>query len=407
MEFFDLLNENVYQLKILSKNKTCFCKNIEELITEILNNQFSDIDLYKYINDNDLLKVDLIEELFNKNNINSLYSKVDYFSFNDQNDYFLIYINLLIDCLNDNSLLAQNYTETFNYLISYNIFNPQMINIFNFYNEDSYKIFELLNKIIDTNDYEILLKILQSDCLYEQKINKIYQLFISFVLLKQNKFIDKLNLLKTFEFNGVFFKKNHMFFNPTEVSIFQSVRCKDVKSPISIIKEECFNLFEFEDIDCVLLDNLFSEMYRDNIKTPYINLDINRKQEVVKFYYKFFENSEEFVGFIDEFNSGELNLSKYNIVESSLNKYVNQEFNNCIYDKDKLLNINEDSKIYGLYGNFGCILLKEYYNNHKIINKIDIKNDINSEIFLTIVKSYCIDNKYQFKFIINTFYKAK
>lgn len=393
MDTTDLSCWSSYVLKILSKNKLYCCKDKKEIIEQIEDLTLKDVRLY--LNKTRLIEIDIFEEMVK--DVKSYISNA--------NNNYSIYIFILKYILNNENQFDKSHIKTFNYLLAYKTFQSQIINIFKNLDKDSLKTFKLLKNIINNEDYDILSNILTSNIEQEQTINKLYQLFISFALLKKDNLIDKRSLLKLFEFNGVFFKRNHGYFDDTQLSVYQSVRCKDVKSPISIVKKECLNLFNSNDIDEVLLDNLFNEIYRDNVKTPFLNIN-NNKQEIVQFYYKSFDSCSDFTYFINEYNEGLLDISNKTYIESKLNKYFIEEFNNTNYNKSNLSHVNQESRLYGLYGNFGSILLKEYYQQHKIINKIEIKDNINAETFLTIVKTYKLNNNQNVKFIISLFYNG-
>lgn len=393
MDATDLSCWSGYMLKILSEDKLYYCKDKREIIEIIQGLPLKEVKLY--LNKTRLIEIDIFEEMV----------KDVKFYLSNTNDNYSIYIFLLKHFLKNENQFDIKQTSIFNYLLTYKIFNSQIINIFKNLDKDSLKTFELLKNIINDEDYDILQNILKSDE-QEQIINKLYQLFISFALLKKDNLIDKRSLLKQFEFNGVFFKKNYGYFEEEQLSVFQSVRCKNVKSPISIVKKECFISFKSNDIDEILLDNLFTEIYRDNIKTPFLDVN-NNKQEIVQYFYKTFNNCDDFTYFINEYNKGFLDISDKTFIPSNLNKYFIEEFGYINYNKSKLTRINEGSKLYGLYGTFGSILLKEYYRNYNIVNKIEIKNDIKSEIFLTIVQTYRLKNNKTLKLIINLFYNGK
>lgn len=198
------------------------------------------------------------------------------------------------------------------------------------------------------------------------------------------------------------------YFNANEVSLYQSVRCKEVKSPLTLIKKELFDKIELENIDYILLNNLLEDIYRNNISTPYLKIDTSEgKKMIVDVYYKIFLHEDEFIKFIKEFNEGSLNLSDYNVEDSNFNQYVDDEYASYLKDKYMLNDINKDSFVYGLFGEFGCIVLKNYYDKHTehLTNFIELKDNIATEVFMSIVKTYKIDKEHERKVIINLIFK--
>lgn len=414
-----------YIIKFPKSNDQVYIKDIVEAILRLNNIERDDYKIYKIISKEEIIETDIIEELYDEYNFEILMDNIKDLHLESNNNYFLVYIALLKEYFTKDELaFIDKYKDGFNHLLSYDVFKNQSGDILDFYKENYYcdiknidsiknikhlsilKDFMLLNK--NQCDNQNFINIIKSDISNEYKVNKIYQLMISFALSKHSELINKLNLIKSFDFNGIFFKKNLQYFNPKEISIYQSVRSKDVKSPVSIIKEECEEMIHFEDIDYLLLDNLFGEIYRDNITTPYINVDTKEgKKDIVEFYYKMFESSEELLGFIDDFNNGEIIISKYNMCECSFNEYVHSEYDKYLTNEDILFNINESSKLYGLFGEFGCIVLRNSFNKlkKKTINLIEVKGNIDTELFISIVKTYSIDKEHDRKVIINLLYQ--
>lgn len=319
----------------------------------------------------------------------------------------ILYLKIILECLYNSNYIKEHILKI-NDLLVYDVFKIQFEDLISIY--ETKKCKEEIDKLLsdDLTEIQEIKTILNSDILTDYKIAKIYQILISLILTRYNSFINKINLIKHFDFNSLFYRKNMQYFNANEVSLYQSVRCKEVKSPLTLIKKELFDKIELENIDYILLNNLLEDIYRNNISTPYLKIDTSEgKKMIVDVYYKIFLHEDEFIKFIKEFNEGSLNLSDYNVEDSNFNQYVDDEYASYLKDKYMLNDINKDSFVYGLFGEFGCIVLKNYYDKHTehLTNFIELKDNIATEVFMSIVKTYKIDKEHERKVIINLIFK--
>ena len=159
----------------------------------------------------------------------------------------ILYLKIILECLYNSNYIKEHILKI-NDLLVYDVFKIQFEDLISIY--ETKKCKEEIDKLLsdDLTEIQEIKTILNSDILTDYKIAKIYQILISLILTRYNSFINKINLIKHFDFNSLFYRKNMQYFNANEVSLYQSVRCKEVKSPLTLIKKELFDKIELENI---------------------------------------------------------------------------------------------------------------------------------------------------------------